>query len=138
MPSYLCLQSRLHFSKTLRCLVFVSNLSQNRFKPSPKHSQLPNLRFGLSHHCFKPPLKILRVRPSHLIHLYYSPALHIHSTYPFNSLSNCCCLLSFKNSCLFSTLSLSLANSLEIRKGKRVSKEPAYCSVTVPQHRGCK
>lgn len=43
----------------------------------------------------------------------YLPALHIHSTYPFSSFSTCCCCLSFKNSCLFSTFSLSLANSLK-------------------------
>lgn len=41
------------------------------------------------------------------------PALQIHSRYPVNSLSICCCLRSFRNSCLFSTRSLSLANSLQ-------------------------
>ncbi|KFM75631.1 hypothetical protein X975_07290, partial [Stegodyphus mimosarum] len=40
-----------------------------------------------------------------------SSALHIHSTYPLSSLSNCCCLLSLRNSCLFSTRSRSFANS---------------------------
>lgn len=40
------------------------------------------------------------------------PALQIHSRYPVSSRSICCCLRSFRNSCLFSTRSLSLANSL--------------------------
>lgn len=40
------------------------------------------------------------------------PALQIHSRYPLSSLSICCCLLSLRNSLLFSTRSLSLANSL--------------------------
>lgn len=41
-----------------------------------------------------------------------SPALQIHSRYPLSSLSICCCRLSLRNSLLFSTRSLSLANSL--------------------------
>lgn len=51
-----------------------------------------------------------------------SPALQIHSRYPVSSRSICCCLRSFKNSCLFSTRSLSLANSLLKRTHLRHSQ----------------
>ena len=45
----------------------------------------------------------------------HSPALQIQSTYPFNSLSNCCCRRNLRNSCRFSTRSRSLANSLQYK-----------------------
>lgn len=41
-----------------------------------------------------------------------SPALKIHSKYPFSSRSICCCLRSFRKARRFSTRSRSLANSL--------------------------
>lgn len=41
-----------------------------------------------------------------------SPALWIHSMYPSNSRSVCCCRRSLRKARRFSTLSLSLANSL--------------------------
>lgn len=41
------------------------------------------------------------------------PALSIQALYPFSSLSTCCCRRNFMKALLFSTLSLSLANSLK-------------------------
>lgn len=60
-------------------------------------------------HCIFDQRKVTKGRETRIL-----PALQIHSTYPLSSRSSCCCLLSFKNSCLFSTFSLSLANSLQI------------------------
>lgn len=47
------------------------------------------------------------------------PALKIHSRYPFSSRSICCCLRSFRKARRFSTLSRSLANSLQREKNKK-------------------
>lgn len=50
----------------------------------------------------------------------YLPALKIHSKYPFSSRSICCCLRSFRKARRFSTLSRSLANSLQREKNEKV------------------
>ena len=41
------------------------------------------------------------------------PALQIQPTYPFSSLSSCCCRRSLRKACRFSTRSRSRANSLK-------------------------
>lgn len=55
-----------------------------------------------------------------------SPALKIHSRYPFSSRSICCCRRSFRKARRFSTRSRSLANSLQ-HVGRRKASRASEC-----------
>lgn len=68
-------------------------------------------------HCHHQTLRATHLGPT--LAVSSLPALKIHSRYPFSSRSICCCLRSFRKARRFSTLSRSLANSLQREKNKK-------------------